>query len=390
MSCVKFKEHLLVTGSLDHTIEDCFKSRAAFASIHSFSFDDEFVDACADATEWDVAGAQATWTSTGGRIRGVGDGTGSTLYGIHSVDDMPKTFVLKLTYYANANKTGSVGVLATDESNLVWVRWNAAQVMIQQEASGTLTNLCVLPKAFAGDRIVTISVEPDDEDTQGCFVSCWFDEAFVINAHITSYPAGRKLALGTYEGETTEYDAFRVAELTEVLPVTTIDSGETPLGSLRRAIGRRHINYFMRWDGTMRVWRPKAVDTSLTITTAPLYVHDERVDRRGLISHWRQVGARDVADAYDATLLEAIGHRFHLDENPDLMTEDDCSTEAAYNLDRVQEYAHQLSADMPAMVFLEPEDRLTIRTVDWLLTNYGVGLKAGALALQADLRKYIY
>jgi hypothetical protein len=390
VTCVKFKEHLLVTGSLDHTIEDCFHSRAAFAGIHSFNFDDEFVDAGTDITEWDDGGAQATWTSTGGRIRGVGDGAGSTLYGIHSVSDMPKTFVLKLTYYANANKTGSVGVLATDESNLIWVRWNATQVMIQEEASGTLTNLCVLPKTVVGDRVVTISVQPDDEDTQGCYVSCWFDEVFVINAHLTSYPAGRKLALGTYEGETTEYDDFRIAELTELLPVTTIDAGETPLGSLRRALGRRHINYFTRWNGELRAWRPKAVTAALTITASPVYTHDEQVDRRGLISHWRQVGARDVADAYDETLLEEIGHRFRLDENPDLMTEDDCSTEAEYNLDRVQEYAHLLAADMPLMVFLEPEDRITIRTVDWLLSNYGVGLKAGSFPLQADLRKYIY
>ena len=97
-----------------------------------------------------------------------------------------------------------------------------------------------------------------------------------------------------------------------------------------------------------------------------------------------------MADAYDATLLEAIGHRFHLDENPDLMTEDDCSIEASYNLDRVQEYAHQLGADLPLMVFIEPEDRLTIRTIDWLLSNYSVTLKAGSLGMQSDLRRYIY
>jgi len=392
MSCVKFKEHLLVTGMLDHTIEDCFQSLAAFAGIHNFSFDDEFVDTCADATKWDTVGAEGTWTSTGGRIRGVGGviGTPADIYAVNSVDDMPKAFVLKFTYYANGDQAGGVAIFATDPANQYWINWSATQVQIRQEAADAATNLCVLPKAYTGDREVTIAVQPDDEETQGCYISCWFDEEFVINAHLTTYPAERKIGLGSYHGQTTEYDNFRIAELTEIKQVTTIDTGETPLGALRRAIGRRHINYFVRWNGEMRAWRPKAQGTSLTLTTTSLYTHDEQVSRYGLVSHWRQVGARDVADAYDATLLQAIGHRFHLDENPDLMTEDDCSTEATYSLNRVQEYAHRLGADFPIMVFIEPEDRLTIRTVDWLLSNYSASLKAGALEMQSDLREYIY
>jgi hypothetical protein len=373
---------------MDYSIEDCFRSLAEFGGIHSFNFDDEFEDDGADANSWDVAGAQGTWIA-GTNIQGTGDGAGSTLYGIHSIDDMPKSFVLQATYFDNANHRGAIGILATDESNCTWVRWNSTQVLIQSEDTGTLTSCMVLPKAYVGDRVVTISVYPDEEETQGCYVSCWFDEEFVINAHLATYPEGRKLALGTYEAEVTKYDDFRIAELTELLPVATIDVGETPLGALKRAIGRRHINYHVRWNGELRAWRPKAVATAMSVPTT-VYVHDEEIDRRGVISHWRQVGAKDTADAYDNTLLQAVGHRFHLDENPDLMTEDDCAAEASYNLNEVKEYTHTASVDLPMDVFLEPEDRVTIRSADWLLSRYGITLQAGALLMQASLREYVY
>jgi len=386
MSSVKFKEHLLVNANLDVAIEDAFIALSIYAGIHSQKFDDQFVEEGADASQWQTGSADGTWTATGGRIRGVG-GASDVWQFCPSVSDATKAFVLACNCFVD-NDHGAIGFLATDKDNLCYAAWDDTSISLCLRVSSVDTELCVLPKAPAGDRAVTISVQPGEDDD--CFISVWFDGQFMANARLETYPAGRKLALGTHNATTIEYDDLRIAELTEVLPVMTMDAGETPLGALQRAIGRRHIRYFMRFNGVLRAWRPKAQATALTRAATAVYSHGESVDRRQVVSHWRQVGAWDMADAYDADLMAAIGHRFHLDENPDLMTEDECEAEAAYNLDAIKENAHGLQADFPMMVFLEPEDRLTITPSDWLLSGYGVQLRAGELTIQAGLRGYIY
>ena len=169
-----------------------------------------------------------------------------------------------------------------------------------------------------------------------------------------------------------------------------MDVGETPGGALMRAVGMRHINYFVRYDGTLKAWRPKASTTATTLGRSDLDEHVEVIDRRGLVSHWRQVGAWDSADAFDTDLLDLIGHRFYKDDNPDLMTEDECQVEADAALVRSQEYAHRLSVAGPYLPLLEPEDRVTINGVDWIVTSYGVEYKAGALLAKVVLREYSY
>ncbi len=386
MSSVKFKTHLLVDGKLDHTIEDAFTALAAYAGIHSQDFDDEFVEAGATTTQWGTASdvSDGTWTTTGGRIRGVGDGSADWQFCMTTVE-MPKAFVLNFDAFGD---DGCIGFMGTDQDNLIYFAWSATQIAARQRSSGSDTDLCILPKAMAGNKSVTVSVQPGDGDDM--FFSMWFDEVFAANAWVAEGPSGRYIAVGTYSNYTCEYDDMRVAELTEALPICTMDTGEVPLGALQRALGRRHINYFVRFNGKIRAWRPKSQAAVTAFTDPTTYSHGEKVDRIGLVSHWRQIGAWETADAYDEALMAAIGHRFHKDDNPDLMTEDECETEAEQNLVRAKEYAHTVEADHPFYVFLEPEDRVTIDGDDWILTNYSTDLKAGSLALQASLREYAY
>jgi len=386
MTSVKFKEHLFVKGRLDNTIEDCFRAMGQYAGIHSFQFDDAFVDACADLSQWDTANGEGTWTISSGKLQGVGT---SGWQFIATIGTLPKAFVLKFYFMPDGNERGAVGVLAVDEDTHIYVAWTSTTISIVQRVVNVDTNLIVLPKARLGDREVTISVQQWDDGS--CFISCWFDEAFQINTRIATYPPGRHLAVGVNGTDTAQYDDFRVAELTEVLEYITMDVGETPLNALRRAIGRRHINYYVRFDGSLRAWRPKAQSATRTLDTERLiYVTDHTIDRTGLVSHWRQVGAWETADAWDETLLYQLGHKFHKDDNPDLMTEEDCQTEADASILRTQEYAETQGAELTYSPFQEPEDRIDILGDPWLITDYDISLQAGELTSVTNLRKYVY
>jgi len=385
MSSIKFKEHLLVNGIQDLTIESVFRAMAEFAGIHSFAFGDEFTDAFTTAAQWDTAGAEGTWAIAGGEMGGVAvDGWN---FCVTDSYETPKAFVMEID---TSGAFGAVGVLATDVDNLIYCWWNDAAAGITYRSSDSDTILVSLPKVLdTTTKSLRVSVQPQ-LTADDCFVSFWANDQFVANAHLSAYPTGRKLALGCYADNAVTFDDARIPELTEVLDVATIDVGETPGGALSRAIGRRHINYFVRYDGSLKAWRPSQVATSATLTISDVDDMVEIIDRRGLVSHWRQVGAWDVADAYDETLLAQIGHRFHKDDNPDLMTEDDCETEATLSLVRVQEYAHRAEVSAPFIPMLEPEDRITICNVDWLISSMSVSLAAGALIVNLNLREYTY
>lgn len=386
MSNVNFKEHNLVTAHHDMTIERIFYAMAEFAGIHSLHFDDDFAEDGSDATQWDTVGAEGTWVATGGVIQGTG--TSGYQFCRTNTYTTPKAFTLQC---AINGTEGAVMVLATDKDNGVFFWWNSStQCGIKQRISDSDTALIQLPKQIeTSSATLRISVQPAVSATD-CFVSVWCNEQFVCNAHLSTYPSGRYLCLGCNDTTQVQFDDIRVPELTEVLEILTLDVGETPAGGLSRAIGRRHINFFIRYDGSMRVWRPKQVSASATLTTADIDDTSEAYDHRQLVSHWRQIGAWDTADAWDESLLASLGHRFHVDDNPDLMTEDDCDTEATNSLTRAQEYAHTMSVQLPYHVLLEPEDRITIGSDDWLITSAAFSIVAGGLIGQFELREYGY
>ena len=384
MSSLKFKNHLVVDGTLDHTLENVFRACAEFAGIHAFQFDDDISDGFSATTNWDTAGAEGTWSIVSGQMRGTG--TSGWQFCVTDSYTTPKAFVLEI----EATGTyGAVGVLATDTDNLIYCWWDNDSAGITQRSSDADTVLIDIPKVVDSPQTIRIAVQPQIS-AEDCFISWWSNGKFIANAHLDSYPTGRLLALGCYGSNNVDFDDLHIPELTEVMDVVTMDVGETPGGALMRAVGMRHVNYFVRYDGTLRVWRPKASTSADTLGSADIDEVVEIVDRRGLVSHWRQVGAWDSADAYDTELLDKIGHRFHKDDNPDLLTEGECQTEADAAIVRSKEYAHRLNAAMPYLPLLEPEDRVTIHGEDWIVTSYSVEIKAGAILAKMSLREYTY
>lgn len=395
MTSVVFKQHEVVDGCLDLTIEEMYRALGEYAGLHLFDFDSAIEDGfdSLDAEIWGSA-SEGTWgINSDSQLQGEGAGA-AQWYWLLSQENMPTSFVLQVD---KLSQRGAIAFLANDADNLYYVSWSATACKVAKIVLGFEQVLCSLPKSgYAGNCTLTLSVQ---KGKYGHYISLWADDDFVINAY-TGVGAGTytaeaevdhtKVGFGVYLSDTTLFDNLRIAELTEVLPIITIDVGETPLGALQRAVGRRHINYFARWNGELRAWRPKAQTSKHVYTADEAYVSNEQIDRRGLISHWRQIGAWDVADAWDEELLEAIGHRFHKDDNPDLMTEGECQVEAEQSLIRSREYAHTLGVEAPMNVFLEPEDRVTIRDEEWILTAYSLALRAGELTLSGQLREYTY
>lgn len=363
---IRFKEFLCCNTAKNRTIEENTKALFAYAGIHDWSFDDQL-----DET-WDAAIATGTWTSTpatgiwtavaaSGIVRGIGDG-GSAWDYLLTVDDMPSEAVVSV--YKSGDR-GGVVFRATDADNHYLFFWDSDSSGFKKCSSGSYATLLDVPKAYTGEGDITLSWREmkfkNTADEKWLFMSAWVDGELVCVTEddISSSTPGRKIGLAVYDTDQIIFDNIRIPELTEVIEWCSLDIGESPAGGLTRMIGRRHIKYYLRYDWTLRMWRPKSASSTWTYQRH-ITGFNRNVDYRNLVSHWRQVGAWEEADRFDTDLLQRGITRFHKDNNPDLMTRESCYNEAGYAIQRLKEIADRIDMGIPTQVLQEPEDVVTV------------------------------
>lgn len=367
---IRFKEFLVCNTETNKCIEENAKTLFSYANVHDRNFDDTLSDdfTILDASTWDVAGASvyATWTSDppgGGdaQLKGVGGGDGDWDH-LLSVDDMPSEGILAV--YKNCNRGGIV-FRGTDRQNHYLFFWDADSVGFKKCTGGSYTTLADVPKVYTGEGDITLSWREmkfrRTADEKWLFMSAWVDGELAVTTEsdISNSTPGKKVGFAVYDSDTVYFDDIRIPELTEIVDWCSLDIGEAPAGAISRMIGRRHIKYFLRYDGTLRMWRPKSASSTWTYQRHITGFH-WNVDDRNLVSHWRQVGAWEEADRFDTTLLQKGVHRFHKDDNADLMTKEACYNEAGYAIQRLKEVSNRVDMGVPAQVLQEPEDVVTV------------------------------
>jgi hypothetical protein len=374
----------VVDGQHSVLVEDTYKALAAYAGIHDWVFGDW-------SLPWGTASDTGTWSEAGDTIQGTGGGS-SQWYWMYSQDDSPEAFRL------TTKKTGARGAImfhygeeGPSETYYKYIYWDSSEIgMIGKSGPLAEYTVATIPRTYANEAELALSVQRTAAGY--VYVSLWLDGELAFSAFFlgTINQDHLKMALGVYGSDTVTFENIRIPELPEELPVVTLDVGETPLGALQRAIGRRRIHSCVRFDGSLRAMRVKASSNTRTISDSYVSRYHPRRDKKQHASHYRQVGAYDSADAYDTDLLEAIGHRFRKDDNPDLMHRDDCEREAAEYLNLMAEGAFVAGVTFPFGPFQEIEDRVSIKSLDWILSGYSIQLQAGALMCAGEFRTYVY
>jgi len=170
---------------------------------------------------------------------------------------------------------------------------------------------------------------------------------------------------------------FRISEMTDFLDWASLDPGEAPTGGLDRAIEGRNLRYFIRADGSLRAFRPKATASAKTFTAPEVEKCNQQFDARQLVSHVRMVGAYTQSEylddyhPYAPFSAQAInirtpnaqamgGHRFRVDNNPYLMTAIDCYKEAINSVQRSKQQAVTGMIQVSGAPLLEREDVITV------------------------------
>lgn len=344
---IKFQTFMQADAEPDKYIERIARALGSYAGILDFDFESEIDDDCSGtiADLWDTGGATGTWTYTSGQLKGT---SGAGWKYILSDDDMPRNFVIQ--FYMDCDK-GQFVWRAQDMDNFYILRWGDSEVQFLKRVGGTNTQLIVLPYTYNGPGIVELSARDE-------WMSVWFDGEFVMSFWDDSLEDAGKIGFGAHADENAFYDDIRIPELTHHVDYSSLGVGETPADAMARAVGQRHIKYWMRYDGSLRMVRPQTLTNTFTYQNVsnPSWDRDQRL----LWSHVRVVGAWDWADYYNSGLLDEIGHVFVKIDNPDLMTVDECLEEAEFQSKLSEALSNRVSFGGLAMCLQEREDRIQL------------------------------
>jgi hypothetical protein len=360
---IRFKEFLCCDTQTNKCIEANAEALFAYAGIHDRSFDDEISEDfdTLNALAWNTGAASGTWELASGQLKGTGPGGGDWGY-LLSVSNMPSEGILSV--YKNCNR-GGIYFRTTDGSNGYMFFWDADSCGFMKKSGGSWSTLVDIPKAYTGEGDIVLSWREmkfrETADEKWLFMSAWVDGELAVTAEddISSSTPGKKIGFAAYDSDVVYFDNVRIPELTEVIDWCSLDIGEAPGGALSRLIGGRHINYYLRYDGTLRMWRPKSTTSTWTYQRH-ITGFNWQVDNRELASHYRQVGAWEQADVFSTALLQQGIGRFHKADNPDLMTKEACYDEATYAIQELQENADRIDMSVPTQALQEPEDVVTI------------------------------
>jgi hypothetical protein len=178
--------------------------------------------------------------------------------------------------------------------------------------------------------------------------------------------------------------------MTEIIPWSSVDPGEAPFQGIQRAIADRVIKSHVRYDGTLRAWRPKPSDVAQVFTASQESQFSRETDLRELYNHVRLYYSLDWVEVFDPDTYEKYGHRFIEITNTYIEDRDEAYREAQAILRRIKEGAFRAEfRTKRGGLVLEPEDRITLpNNEDYIIDSIAFDYSKNGIVTDIRARKY--
>lgn len=356
------------------TLEDVFGFMAAFGGVHLTAFDSLLNGIAATG----VTGTGVNWTvedgtwgyDEDGYLCATSAGTGD--FGVIWCDnELPSNYVVEVCGHG----TGiAVAVRGTESVYYVVYISDTYGVKFYKVIEGSATELNSDFGGLHSENIaygygrIKIAVREThlssyDED-KWLFLSVWQDDTFIGShaVNLIDENPGFRLGLCAPEGDSgCVYGTVRVPDLTDIIPFATLDPDEVPWGGVERAVADKVVKSFVRYDGTLKAWRPKPVARSQDFTSSGMRNLSVETDIRDFFSRLRLYYSLSWVEVFDEDLYEKYGHRFREIVSQIIEVEDEAITEANAIIRMAKEYLKRGSlGTFTCGPFLEPEDRITM------------------------------
>ena len=287
-----------------------------------------------------------------------------------------------ITRYLAANDYWLVGL--NTSGNPVVEQWNGS----------TYTQVASRPDVYAGAADVMVAFQ---EVRYGRSIDIWNVMSMWWNGKLVISYAERVdatitvdmfMGLAVLHSTSVTFNNLRVPDLTEIADVVTLDPGETAMSGLQRAISGKNLRNFVRYNNSLRAYRPKAQAVAYTQTQMERTHFD--FNREMLATHVRQNGAYDYAEYVRTDLVSRYGHVYRVLNNPNLMSEYECAREARRAIQRMEESSIQENFSFGYLHFLETGDHLLVNGNDRTVIGMRVRQTPVKTELDLQMKGYAY
>lgn len=394
---VQFRNHRLNDHGKPQIVENAFRAYANYSGVHDFNFD--LLYALAGANWNDDSGVTVTANTSQIAVDASALAAGWHM-AYEEALELPNSYLLR--YHKTQYRQGVVLNMRPNGDHILVVTDDSGHLSIIKSVNDVVTTVLSLPDATPEEadvqivfREMTGSGEAVSSDTGGLWhaISVWMNGRLAgsyIEEAVSPLIGTWYFGFVAYGGESATYTAVSIPEMTDFAEWNSLDPGEYPMSGLQRAIDGRYIKFYLRFNGELRAWRTKATPSALTFTADILDSQGESIDYRELRTHIRQVGAYVEAEYLDPALVRKYGHRFEVENNPYILGQQACYTEARKQVLRRFERAVTEQFTSTFTPLLEPEDHITTPTAERIVSGKSLSVQMGEIEQQISARTYTY
>lgn len=386
-SSIQFKEVFLRDNRQAVTLERAVRLTSAFAGIHRFDFENAIDEDFASLDDW-ITDPAAAWSAATGRLVATGGGGGLWYQARHSTQVAP-SFVASFDRVSGDGALVFYGKDSADDCFVAW--WTDSTCGIGRISdAGALTNLVSMPYGISGSSRIQVSVRYNldsvDENRRWIVVNLFADgECLVGAASDIGETAldwdGNYIGFAVYDGNTMTVDNLTIQDLCRIVEWTMIDPGATAATGQSRAIATTRIKHMMRFDETMRVWRPEDRELDWAIPNSRVIQFDDRSNKTKTLTHVRTQAAIHEVDYISDAEGEVHMHRFTIRNDPNVMTVAGAYAEAYRVIHDSKEGQVVARIVFPPNPLLEPYDRVSYDGTDYRIVSI-----SRVLAMQDNTR----
>lgn len=373
---VEFKTAYCRDMSWPQSLEDAMRRTMSLAGIHETDFQ--------NAINEDFSGSDpfANWTA------GTQDcipaqvseqmkltGNAASAWGIiyHSQEIAPGL----IASFDLVDGNGAFFFKKADGDDRCWMAWwNDTQVGISyNDTAGQEHPLIKMPLVISKPARIQVmgmySLDSVDDDRKWILISmfvngfCYVGASYDVGTTTLDWD-GNGLGFAVYDsGTEMTVDNFTVSELTRIVPWVSVDVGEPCATGMGRSIQSTRVKVMARYDGTVRVWRPRNRDLDWDLQDRRSTQIQDRSNQMETLTHVRGYGAMYESDYFDDDEGEAHMHRFQVHNDPNVMTEEETYYEAYRVVHDAKEEQELINIICPPMPMVEPFDRIRYNGSDY-------------------------
>jgi hypothetical protein len=375
MTCPYFVDLRVDNGVRANTLEEVMKLCTGFSGIHKWQFRDKLSLTNADIASYALRNAAVTGTIDNLTVTTNTADPGWVLINREVIFPIVCEFDFLSNNGGFVLGYGYINPITHVQSTTGWVfRWYVGDgnfVEIGQIDDGVYTakERALWPSQYDRHvRVVAVAQRLSDfEFVDWLSIAVYFGDHLVISTSIQVSETINDIEYWTDIGKQIGFIDFgggcnvgnlQLQELNRIVEWASIDPGEAAGQGMTRALRTSRVFFFCRYDGTLKIWRPRD-DT----VTDVLSLDADRVTRLGEAithldpNHIRVQGAFLEGDVFDDTAMNRAGrHIFTKKDDPNLWSDDDIEQEGYWTLLDTREGASSITLQIPAQVFLEPMD----------------------------------